>query len=177
MAGKRQPQKEDTRQLEAFESYYAMGDKRSYRNLAQQYNVSVTTINKWAKKFNWLERIEQRNLVVAKKMESKAIQTVVDMKVKYRQSIQYMFAEMLKEMQKGEKGTFPRIETMADFEKLIKIDMLLMGENTEKVEIEDKRQPGTPIDEILAGDEDARNAVRELFIRLRNAARSGDGTS
>ena len=51
--------KEQPRHIKAFE-YYVSLDKRSYPQVAEKFTVSHTSVKKWAKAFNWQERLIDR---------------------------------------------------------------------------------------------------------------------
>ena len=61
----------------AFETYYALGEKRSYRQVAQQLGISLPTVKLWARAFGWQERIRERDAAVARKVADQTIQSNV----------------------------------------------------------------------------------------------------
>jgi len=163
--------KEQAHMAEAFEYYYSLGQDRGYRKVAQQFNVSLTTVSKWAKAFNWQSRLEERDHKVAKELERKTTTTIVNQKANYRKILHTMIGNMVKEMQlvdeKGKPcGVFPKIETMADLEKVVKLDLLLMGESTDKIETAETPQRPVveqAIDDWLRSDPNARTTIRDLY--------------
>jgi len=52
--------KETLRHREAFEYYYVLGNDRSYPQVASKFTVSLTSVKKWAKEFNWQQRVQDR---------------------------------------------------------------------------------------------------------------------
>jgi transposase len=48
------------RHKHAFECYYALGSRRSYRVVADEFQVSPSTIKNWSRDFKWRQRIEER---------------------------------------------------------------------------------------------------------------------
>lgn len=110
---------------EAFEYYFSLGENRGYREVVQKFNVSLTTIAKWGKSFNWQERILQRDIEIGKKLVTKTNTTVLNEKAKYRKLIQDAIAGM---------GDI-KVETVKDYETLVKLDLLLMGESTGEASI------------------------------------------
>lgn len=134
--------KETLQHKEAFEHYYSCGKDRSYMSTASRFNVSKKTIERWAKAFNWQQRIEQRDMANAKKIEQKTDETIVNAKADYRKDIKIqlsIFRVLLNQaVKKINAGEFTEIESIGDvkeivncYEKLIKLDLLLMGEPTE----------------------------------------------
>lgn len=59
---------ESLRHLKAFEYWISLGDKRTYKSVAEEFKVSECTIFKWAHSFNWKERLEERQQEYAKKL-------------------------------------------------------------------------------------------------------------
>lgn len=78
---------ETKRHGDAFDEYYAMGSKRSYASLADHLNVTDRTIKRWAKEFNWQERIVQRDYEINRKTEEKTNKAIVNTKADYRAEI------------------------------------------------------------------------------------------
>jgi hypothetical protein len=146
---------ETLEQKAAFEVYYGMGSARGYRAVAADPTVkkSLTTIKKWAARFKWLERVQQRDAKLARKIEKKTDQKIVDTKANYRRFIQGAMKGVTKEIwldaagqevPRGTKGAVParvvderklKVESVSDFEKLVKLDLLLAGEDTEKLAV------------------------------------------
>lgn len=105
---------------EAFEYYYSLGDNRSLPQVAQKFTVSTTSLKKWSGAFNWQERVLQRDIEIGKKLVTKTNTTVLNEKAKYRRLIQDAIAGM---------GDI-KVETVKDYEIMVKLDLLLMGEAT-----------------------------------------------
>lgn len=114
--------KETLQHKEAFEYYYSLGENRGYREVAQKFNTSLTTLAKWGKAFNWQERVTQRDIEISKQLEKKTNTTVLNEKANYRRLIKEAIENM----------DDIKIESVKDYETLVKLDLLLMGENTEK---------------------------------------------
>jgi transposase len=165
--------KEQQKHIEAFEYYYGKGDTRGYRDVAQHFGISLTSVTNWAKAFNWQERVEQRNIEVAKKLEAKTISTVVNEKANYRKIIKAQISNYVKRLSTNEI----KIESVADFERLVKLDLLLMGEGTENVHHSGEVNTTTThnIADWLEGDEDARQLIKKLHRKRLD--RSGKATS
>lgn len=131
--------------------YYAMGEKRSMARLRQEVLLkndpdiapmlpSLTVMKKWSTEFNWQERIQQRDIEISKKMEQKTNTTILNQKADYRKLIKEAIDDWYKKFADGKAGP----ENVSDLEKLIKLDLLLMGEATDK-------NDGQPINIIIKG--------------------------
>jgi len=117
--------KETLRHKEAFEYYYSLGDNRSYPKVALKFTVSKTSIKKWAKNFNWQERIELRDINNGKELEKKVDKAIVNSKADYRALIK----KVVKKFEQKLKDGKIRIERPEDLNVMAKLDLLLMGES------------------------------------------------
>ena len=89
---------------------------------------SLTTVKEWSRRFNWKDRITQRNIELTKRMEQKTNTTVLNQKADYRKIIKEAIDDWYKKFGKGKAGP----ENVSDLERLMKLDLLLMGEPTEQ---------------------------------------------
>ena len=118
--------------IEAFEYYYALGNDRNWEAVGKKFNRSPRTVASWGTKFDWQERIKLRDIEVSKKLVEHTTNAVVDEKAKYRKIIKLAMSKIIKELQEEDFRT----KGIQDLERLVKLDLLLLGENTEKVEVE-----------------------------------------
>lgn len=142
--------KEETlKQNQIFNIYYSLGDKRSLEKLFEklknepQYteNIpSLQTLKSWSKKFNWQERIQQRDAEISKGLEKKINQDIVNEKAEHRKLIKAILNELKRslieyqnEIKEGIKPA--QIETIKDLkdisqiiDTLIKLDLNILGE-------------------------------------------------
>jgi hypothetical protein len=143
---------ETLEQREAFDYYYLQGSKRGYRDTAAHCGKSLTTIKKWGKRFDWPGRVQQRDAKLARKIEKKTDQKVVDIKANYRRFIQGAMKSVTKEIWLDADGNeVPagtvgavrvrvvdekklKVESVKDFIDLVKLDLQLSGEG-EKLDI------------------------------------------
>lgn len=123
--------KENELQRKAFELYYGLGDKRSLRAVAETIGRTERTVAGWSMAFNWVARVTQRNIENAQNSnEAKIIAELTDVRTKYRILINNLMADFSKDIAQGKV----KVKNINDFERLVKLDMLLMGEATERVE-------------------------------------------
>lgn len=71
-------QKSAVRADEAFESYYAMGGKRSLQKLSDALGIPLPTLKLWSKKHNWAESIRAREGKVRQAVEEKVVKSEVN---------------------------------------------------------------------------------------------------
>jgi len=137
---------ETLRHKEAFEYYYSLGDKRSCHKVGIKFAISRQSIEKWAKNFNWKQRVEQRDIENGKKLEAKTDKTIVNSKADYRAEIKTQLgilkAILNKVIQDFKKNEILDVENVKDlekvinsYEKLCKLDLSIMGENLDKQEV------------------------------------------
>jgi transposase len=122
------PKTESLRHREAFEYYYGMGKDRSLSQVASRFDVTVQAVGKWSSSFNWQERIEQRDIENGKRLAKKTDDTIVETKANYRKIIKACIAQAVEKIRNRELTA----ATIQDLERLIKTDMLLLGEATER---------------------------------------------
>lgn len=124
--------KENDLQKKAFEMYYGLGEKRSLKAVAETIGRTERTVAGWSRSFNWVARVTQRNIENAKNKQEEAINTqLTDVRTKYRVIINNFMAELSKRVVKGEI----KVRNIQDFERLVKLDLLLMGEATDRTEV------------------------------------------
>lgn len=109
---------------QAFEYYYAMGKTRNLREVAKEFNKSLTSVHNWSQSFDWKSRIELREQETSKMLEKRTNETIVDIKAKYHTFLKAMIAKAIEDFKK-EKIV---IETPLDLVRIIQMDMELMGE-------------------------------------------------
>lgn len=148
--------KENGLQREAFEIYYQLGDKRSLRAVAEQVGRTERTVAGWSRAFSWVDRVSQREIEDAKNnatdkatLDSKT----TDIKTRYRIMINNLMAMASRKIASGEL----KIRNVQDFERVVKLDMLLMGEVTERGE-----QVGAST-ELSQADKDRLDAIAKLL--------------
>ena len=123
--------KENELQRKAFELYYGLGDKRSLRAVAETIGRTERTVGGWSRACNWVARVTQRNIENAHNSnEAKITAELTDVRTKYRILINNLMADFSKDIAQGKV----KVKNINDFERLVKLDMLLMGEATERVE-------------------------------------------
>ena len=140
---------ERQRHIEAFDKYYAAGDKRSLKTLSGRCKIDIRTAQKWSSKFNWQERIARRDIENGKKIQAKTDRTIVNTKADYRRDVrlalQPLKAAINKAIVKNEETGLPEVKipikeardltsVIMSFEKLIKLDLILMGEADSRTE-------------------------------------------
>jgi hypothetical protein len=123
--------KENHLQKEAFELYYGLGDKRSLRAVSEKIGRTERTVAGWSRAHNWVDRVKQREIEDAKNsaINSSALNSqTTDVKTRYRLLLNNLISKTSEKIAKGELS----IRNIQDLERVIKLDLLLMGEATER---------------------------------------------
>ena len=119
--------KETLRHTEAYNFYYALGDKRTLQLVANKFTVSRQSVDKWKREFNWRDRVELRDINNGKKLEAKTDKIVVNSKADYRALIRQTVNLYKQRLDDGKII----INRPQDLETLAKLDLTLMGEATD----------------------------------------------
>lgn len=133
--------KETMKHLDAFEEYVRLGVNRSYKNLGKKLGVSHTSVNKWGVSFNWQDRVRLRDIENSKQIAKKTDKTVVATKANFRKdindSLQIIRDTIMSALDPVTGILNIKTKTANDinalaaaYEKLAKLDLLLVGENT-----------------------------------------------
>ena len=154
--------KETEAQKQAFELYYSMGEKRSLEAVASACSKSTRTIGEWSRQFRWKDRILQKEIEETAEKGSVA-NAVIDAKAEYRQIIRALVATFVKDYKQGKI----KIKNIQDFERLVKLDLLLLGDPTERIQQEGKQNV-----ELTEEDRRAIFAVADSIKEEMKALRS-----
>jgi hypothetical protein len=121
---------ETPEQMQAFQVYYAMGSDRGYRGLAKKIGVHATTIARWAKKFNWQERVKQTDALVTEDVVQQTARATIQAKEQSKMINQLLKDRFHDEVREGKI----KIRHIKDYIDLDKHDLLVRGEATERHE-------------------------------------------
>lgn len=167
--------KETLRHKEVFEQYYVMGEDRSLAKLRKKMTslklpykvVSLRTLQTWSKVFNWQYRTSQRDMDIAKELSTKTDKTIIAIKADYRAEIKAQFNILKKmlnkliEQFKNDKGIEIKDVTglkdvLGCYERLIKMDLTLIGEESEEY-----------LTELQRADEMLFNKINDMVKRIK----------
>ena len=108
-------------------------ERRTLKAVADKIGKTERTVSNWSKRFDWVARVKQREIEDAKALDISAFkEKTVDLKTRYRLLINNLFSDANKRIANGEL----KIKNIQDMERLIKLDLLLMGEYTDRIENE-----------------------------------------
>lgn len=145
--------KENSLQKEAFEIYYHLGDKRSLKSVAKEVDRTERTVAGWSRAYSWVDRVKQREIEDARNVGGNALNIkTTDIKTRYRVLMNNMIAKASVAMAEGKLA----IKNVNDLEKVIKLDLLLMGEATENL-------TNSSTTELSKADQDRLDAIAKLL--------------
>ena len=149
----------------AFEMYFALGEKRSYRQIAQQLGVSLPTIKLWARSFSWQRRIAERDAEGARRMADRTLQETATDQQRNRKLLNLALSKLARAVLDGSVKM-----NLSDLDRLIRLQTFLDERRDEKSE-----RPETVTD-VLEELETPR--LRELIAFLQERSQQvpdGDG--
>jgi hypothetical protein len=120
---------ETLRHREAFEHYYRLGEGRSLGLVAGEYGVSEKSVAAWSKAFGWQQRVADRDAEIARSLRQRTDADVVAERLRVRRVVRDAIAEFANGIEEGRI----QVVSVADFERLVKLGLLLDGEATESV--------------------------------------------
>ena len=97
--------------------------KRSIEAVANTIGKSSRTVGEWSRKYKWKDRIVQREIEESTAQGSTA-NSVIDAKAEYRKIIRALVATFVKDYKDGKI----RIKNIQDFERVVKLDLMLLGD-------------------------------------------------
>jgi len=154
--------RETLQHKEAFNFYYTLGKNRNITKVAQNFDVSRAAVAKWSKAFEWQEQIKKRDKRISKRVERLTDNDIVKEKAKYRDMIRAVLSHSVKIDKSGNMKCSIWPETVKDIIDLIKADLLLMGEPTERVQL---------------SDEERAKKIQDLLLKAKSRKKIGTGKS
>lgn len=108
----------------AFEQYYALGPKRSYRRASEKLGVSPSSLKLWGKSFGWPERIQERDADSARQMADRSLQAGMEEQARNRKIVHMALMKLAKAIADGTV----RMQ-LGDLDRLIRLEAYLSGNN------------------------------------------------
>jgi hypothetical protein len=90
----------------------------------------MPTLKNWSREFNWQERIVQRSIEINKRLEQKTNEAIISKKSYYSKIVKEAIDKWYEKFAEGKAGP----DNVADLERLLKMDLLLMGESPENTD-------------------------------------------
>lgn len=127
------PKKESALMLKAFEYYYKLGTERSLAKVQRKFSKSVTAVAMWSKAFKWPERCNEMDRKVSQKSLDNYDEMLVEAKRENFHIIRKAKKHLLAEIERIEKKAETFTVTLTDFERLAKLELLMLGDPTERI--------------------------------------------
>jgi hypothetical protein len=116
-------QTERDHQKRAFELYYSLGTRRSYRQIAEQLHVSLSTVKLWSRSFYWRNRVAERDAEAARQIVDRPPPASSGSVEQNTKIVRMAMVRLAKAIADGRVRM-----TMADLDRLIKLDRYLNGD-------------------------------------------------
>lgn len=115
---------------EAFEYYYLLGETRTLKKVSQKFNISIQTAKRWSTVYNWKNKIQERDIQLAKQLQKKIEGRIVKIREEYLKIIEAAKIKFIENLKNG----FVDPSTIQDLERLAKLELLILGEATERTD-------------------------------------------
>jgi len=151
---------ETLRHSEAFDYYYAMGPNRSYSAVADKFGISGVSVMKWARSFDWTNRVRERDKQNATVLNAITDSAVIDQHEKILKVVDKLIDQCATTDSNG--NIVPKIHcsSVQDFERVVKLFLLLKGEPTDRIEnanVDAREIINARIDRLMAAANQNRN--------------------
>ncbi|MBI5866938.1 MAG: hypothetical protein HZB43_01380 [candidate division Zixibacteria bacterium] len=114
---------ESDRHKEAFELYYAQGEKRSFPRLAKALGVSMAALKVWSKSFSWQKRLQERDAAVARQAADQVIGSAVVNATRKRKMVELALMKVIKAINSDKV----KIQ-VGDLDRLLRLSAFLDGD-------------------------------------------------
>lgn len=136
---RKQAKPETQKQLEAFELYFAQGDKRSLTAVAKHMKTPLNTIKSWHTKLSWGKKLIERNKILVRKLEKKTEKVFLKTREDFNKELMMLYKATLNSLtskiveDENGQGMFSiDPKSIADLEKLtnmtIKLAQVVQGD-------------------------------------------------
>ena len=147
----------------AFEKYYNMGDKRTFKALAEETGYSSNAISSWNEKYNWEDKIANRDNAKLQMVTQDRLEADVIARSIYQDTIRQMLKEQV--IEPLANGTLDiEIKNVSDIKRLVELDNMLSIQNKENNNAQLDNEDKEVID-LIENDE---GAWEMLTQKLKN---------
>ena len=129
-------QTEKEHHKQAFEFYYGLGSKRSYKAVAERFDVSASTIKNWSRSFRWRERIDEKDSAVTREMVDQTSQQTVEQHERNLKIVQTGLMRTAKDIAEGKVKV-----RMQDLERLMLLEHRLLSMKDSHLDVDGKPVP------------------------------------
>ena len=115
---------ESYRQKQAFEFYYNLKGRRTFKPVAEEFEVSEQSVSNWCKRYNWEQRVIDRDFEnaqkAAKEQNIDAGDIIHDLVYLISQYKNVMLYQMYKDKMKLPKGFLKDLDTLLKLSEFMK---------------------------------------------------------
>lgn len=143
--------------VDAFEYYYALGERRSYQAVAENYGVSKRAVNNLAAREQWQSQVEERDRQVRESLGQKCLESLDEMQerhLKTLKAIQGRAIEALRAMPLSSG-----MEAVRALELAIRQERMVRGDPTERTTA---TRTEDEIDELIVARREVDRKMREM---------------
>ena len=124
------PKQETPLAAQAFKTYYELGDKRTLRAVAEKLNISITTVHRYSRMFNWAGRVAELDKAQVEATHKALVRNTIESKMQTMEINQKLKDDFARMVNEGKV----RIRTIKDYISVDRHDLLVRGEPTERTE-------------------------------------------
>ncbi|MFH0963201.1 MAG: hypothetical protein V2A58_04220 [Planctomycetota bacterium] len=123
--------RETERIREAFRYYCSLGCDASYAQVAREFHVSRHTVERWGYAFRWVERACGEPPDAARSDDAAPTPRVgpIDPEPDVRQLVRIALRTFVRWLADREARNEPACDSISELEKLVKLDLLLSGDD------------------------------------------------
>ena len=104
----------------AFEFYYSLGEKRTYKAVSKHFGFSLQSVKLWGREFAWMRKLKEREGEVARAMAARNVDSEVSNKIRNKQIIQLALVQLAKAIAEGKVKM-----NLSDLDRLVRLESFL----------------------------------------------------
>ena len=145
---------------DAFEYYVSLGPTRTYRAIAERYDVTTRAVTKCAARERWSERLATIEQDARERCDRKLGDVFEEARERHLKTLKAMHARALTALKQYPLSS--GMDAMRAAEMVIKLERLVMGEASERTEMTIEEVTKRELRELLImEDDDADDGVAE----------------
>lgn len=127
-------QKETLRHRAAFDYYYSLGNQRNLGKVAEQFQISRMSAKRWSLSFDWKTRLKSRDIEISNRIDEATNSAIVDQRKMVVSIVNKLIGASVIKLENGTLAPAFPVESVQDFEKVVKLYLLLNNEPTDRTE-------------------------------------------
>lgn len=149
--------REHPHQKRAFEYYCSLGAHRNYEKVAEEFGVAVSTVKTWGRSFGWRQRIQEREIEIAREVASRTIADEVNHRERNLKIVNVAMVKLAKGIVDGTVKM-----NMGDLDKLIRLESFLRDEPDSRQEVVFSELKDKSIEELREMVREEMSVLKEL---------------